>query len=176
MKTKTKEDIERIYLTESSFDKLFDAFKYAMEKGLNDSQLVRQLLANPHLTKEQITFFAETYCKHYPENSYAIYLWTGTVLEQSCEPCEKHEVALSYYNKAANINPHEYEPYENMLNLYDYEINRETNKNIIETINNNLKIIKDKPKIFTLLSEHFKKLGDKQKQLACQRLANKFKK
>lgn len=176
MQSITKEDIERIYLTESSFDKLFDAFKYAMEKDLNDSQLIRQLLANPHLTREQITLFAETYIKHYPEHSYEIYLWTGTVLEQACKPCEKHEVAFNYYNKAAAINPHEYEPYANMLNLYDYEISRETNKNIIKTINDNLKIIKDKPKIFTLLSEHFKKLGDKQKQLACLKLATKFKK
>ncbi|HPN39279.1 MAG TPA: hypothetical protein PL041_12830 [Melioribacteraceae bacterium] len=174
MQPKTKEEIEKIFLTESSFDKLFDAFKLSIDLGIEDTHLFQVLLANPHLTKEQITFFSETVCNHYPNNSYLIYLWTGNILEQACKPCEKNERALEYYKKAANYNPSETEPYENMLNLYDYDIYRETNKNIIETINNNLKIIKDKHKIFNVLGEHFKKIGDMQKQAACIKLSLKY--
>ncbi len=53
-------------------------------------------------------------------------------------------------------------------------MNRETKKNITETINNNLKIIKDNHKIFNVLGEHFKKIGDMQKQAACIKLSLKY--
>jgi predicted Zn-dependent protease len=176
MQLKTKEEIEKIFLTESSFDKLFDAFKLSIDLGLEDTHLFQVLLANPHLTKEQVTFFSESCCKYFPENSYSIYLWTGNILEQACTPYEKNETAFEYYKKAANLNPTQCEPYINMLNLYDYEFNRDTNKTIIDLINSNLKSINDKPKIFTLLREHFKKMGDEQKQIACAKLAAKYSK
>ncbi len=176
MQPKTKEEIEKIFLTESSFDKLFDAFKLSIDLGIDDTHLFQVLLANPHLTKDQITFFAESACKYFPSNSYSIYLWTGNILEQKCKPCEKNETALEYYKKAVSNKPTECEPFINMLNLYDYEYNRETNKKIIETINKNLKVIEDKTKMLSLLGEHFKKLGDRQKQDACAKLALKYSK
>lgn len=175
MQPKTKEEIEKIFLTESSFDKLFDAFKLSIDLGIEDTDFYRALLANPHLTKDQITFFAESICKYFPESSYSIYLWTGNILEQISSSRNYDEMALNYYKKAINNKPTECEPFINMLNLYDYEYNNnEINKNIIETINQNLRAIQDKPKIYNVLREHFKKLGDKQKQEACAKLALKY--
>ncbi len=173
MKNIIKKEIEKIFLSADSNDVLFDTFRLALQHQISEPEIYRALLANPSLNKEEITLFADTYCKEFPENAYEIYLWAASIIENKEIPTETCEKAFNYYLKAVKFNPESHTPYIGMLNLFNYDFNLDTNKKIIESVDKGLKKVANKRPVYLKLAEHFKNLGNEQKRDKCIKLANK---
>ncbi|MFH0734822.1 MAG: hypothetical protein V1773_09800 [bacterium] len=168
-----QKEIERIFLNASCPNALFDTFQIALKNRISDPFVYQTLLANPALSKEEITLFAETYCKEFPDNAYEVYYWVGNILEQNNKPIDRAENAVKYYKKAIKAKPERYEPYINMLNLFNYEYDYEFNKTIIKTVDEGLKKVTEKKDLLLKLADHFRNLGNESKSKLCIQLANK---
>ena len=70
------------------------------------------------------------------------------------------EKAFQYYVRAALIQPENSLPYENSLNLYNYEMDISLNKHIIKFIEDGVSVVKKKGDLYKALAEHYKKSGD----------------
>ncbi len=167
-----RKEIEKIFLSASCPNKLFDTFQTALKNRISEPEVYQVLLANPALSKEEITLFAEKYCKEFPDHAYEVYCWVGKIFEQTNKPIDREENAVKYFKKAINIKPENFEPYINMLNLFNYEYNFELNKTIIKTIDEGIKKVNNKRVLFLKLADHFKNLGNESKRKLCIRLAN----
>jgi len=171
----SKTEIQGLFFTAPNFDLLFDTFLSAIKNKIDDPELYRALLANPVLSKDEIAFFSEACSKEFPHMAYDIYLWTGNVIEQSDSNLSNAEVAVGYYAKAINAKPEKFEPFVNLLNLFNYEYNLGFNKTIENTVNVGLKKVAEKKPVYLKLAAHFKQLGDEQKSSYCIKMANNCK-
>jgi len=63
----TKKYLENIFRNSNSPDELFDTFKIAIDRRIQDSSIYRLLLWNKALSPDEIMMFAEKICKENPE-------------------------------------------------------------------------------------------------------------
>lgn len=152
-----KYNLEKIFRDSNSSEIIYDAFQLLLLYKIKDANLFKMLLANPSLSSDEITMFSEKLAKEFKECSYDIYFWTAKVLENKFG-C--HTIAANFYIKAINIKPFKYEAFNNLLNLYDYEVQSHLNNSIIEFILTALEFVEEKTYVYQALSGHYQKLGN----------------
>ena len=159
MDSNIKKEIEDIFRDSNSPDELFDAFQYSLEKNISDLELYKILLANPYLSQEMLTMFAEKLCSEFSHIAFDICLWTGNIFENRGPEFTNTKIALEYYSKAALTAPSRYEPYISMLNLYQSDLDYPTNDLILGKIEEGLNKVELKSKVYDALASFYKSLG-----------------
>ncbi|MEW5843853.1 MAG: hypothetical protein AB1775_11390 [Bacteroidota bacterium] len=160
MKEEAIRKIENIFRNSISSDELFDTFQDALNEKFEDPEIFEILLGNPALSPDEIKMFTEKLIKEYPGSSFTLCMWTAKVFGSFSENYERREDALTYYIKASLQMPTEFEPYLRILNLYNYDLDLPTNDKIVGIVESGIPPVNFKNKIYYVLSEHYKKIGD----------------
>jgi len=165
--------IEEMFRSSESHDELFDAFQGAMRIKLTDLESYKILLANPVLSPDEIKMFAEKLLKEMPEDSFSLLMWTGKIFESHPDIYNRMEDAFNYYSRAALHQPDLSAPLLRLLNLYNYDIEFPLNGKIIDVIEKSIEAVERKSDLYYSLSSHYKKCGDKRREVAYLGLAEK---
>lgn len=168
-------ELENIFRNSNDSDELFDAFQVALEKKINDIELYKILLANPALSEDEICMYTDKIVKEFEQYSYSFFIWTAKLFEPLTYKIESLEKSFYYFRKAAQLNPTNHVPYVEALNLYNYEIDMELNTRIIKFIEDSVKYVNEKSKVYKKLAEHYKLIGDFELQKKYELLTQKSK-
>lgn len=155
-----KEIIENIFRNSNNSDELFDAFQAALEQKIEDVDLYKILLGNPTLSDDELCMYVEKLSSTIPQKSFDTFLWIAELFEVRSYNIDALEKAFQYYVRAALINPENFLPYKDALNLYNYELEISLNKHIVKFIEDGLSIVKQKSNLHKALAEHYKRIGD----------------
>lgn len=152
--------IEYVFKNSTSRDELFDFFTEAIKYDVIDFELYKILLANPVLSADEIKMYSEKLLKEFPLGSYHILMWAAKIFESRINGYSDFDDVIRYYERAINTRPVEYEPHLNLLNIFNYEVETEQNKKILNLVENGLNRIVLKSKIYYALADLHKRLGD----------------
>lgn len=119
----TIEEIRKRFELSTEFNEIFDAFRQAIVHGIKDMELYRQLFWNHTLTPDEVCLFGEKLAKEFPDLAYDAHMWLANVFEVTYSMFDNHELALTYYKKAAVVRPHELEPYLLAAESYEPDLN-----------------------------------------------------
>ena len=164
MNDKKKIKIENTFRQSDSQDNLFDAFQSAIENNLEDPEIYKVLLANPALSPDEIMMFTEKLCREFPEQKFGYYIWTAQVFENKSQSQENRLRAMDHYIRAAETEPTNFSPYISLLNLYNIEMDLPSNKKILNYVEEGVRKVHKKSKLYYALANLYKKLGDIQNE------------
>jgi tetratricopeptide (TPR) repeat protein len=170
MDSKLKQELEEIFRASNSPDELFDTFRVAIDRKINDEELYKILLRNKALSVDEISMFTEKICREFPELAYNIYFCVGQLLESISSYGKHNERALQYFEKASVINPESEEPYLAIAKMYNFEYNIPRFETITQIIEDGISRVKIKSPLCFALSELLSKKGDKEKSSSFKRL------
>lgn len=119
----TVEEICKRFESSKEFNEIFDAFEQAIELRVVDMDIYIRLFWNQTLSPDELCFFGEQLPKEFPELAYNVYLWLATVFEATYSMFDNHELALRYFQKAAEKRPHAPEPYLEAAECYERDLN-----------------------------------------------------
>jgi hypothetical protein len=171
MEENIRDYIESVFRASDSSGELFDALKLAISNKIEDASLYKILLANPTLSKDELTMFTEKICEDFEHCRYEIYLWAAEVFESRSGDADFIENSLYYYQKAFLTKPEEHVPLLGAFNLFNYDYEISANKNILSLINIGVATVSKKSIVYRKLSDHFKKLGDEELMVRYEMMA-----
>ncbi|MFA8342311.1 MAG: hypothetical protein ACEPO8_05000 [Rhodothermaceae bacterium] len=157
MEKNLRHNLEKLFRDSNSIDALFDAFQILIFKKIDDLNLFKILLANPTLSPDELKFFTDKISSEFKHQSYEVFYWTATIFETKFG-C--NDYAFNYYVKTINVKPFKYEPFLNLISLFDYEMDTLTNRAIIEFVENAVEFVDCKSKVFNFLASHYLKTGN----------------
>jgi tetratricopeptide (TPR) repeat protein len=123
MQKLTLEEIARRFETSKEFNEIFDAFEQALEQHVRDMEIYRRLFWNQTLSPDELCLFGEKLAKELPDLAYDLYLWLATVFEATHAVFDNHELAFTYYQKAAAARPGMLDPYLDAAGCYERDLN-----------------------------------------------------
>jgi len=170
----TKKYLENVFRNSNSPDELFDTFKIAIDRRIQDSSIYRLLLWNKALSPDEIMMFAEKICKENPDASYQIYNWVGRIFSSISVYGEHNEKALEYFKKAAKSNPSAYEPYIAITKLYNADLNIPVFNIVIKAVEKGLQAVDKKSKLCFAISKLYNINGDIESGNSYQKLGEKY--
>jgi hypothetical protein len=154
-----KNSLEKTFRESTSSDELFDAFQKSLLKKLNDVQLYKILLGNIILTTDEIKMYTEKICLEFPELSFEIYLWTGSILES--EPTTDNlDSAYKYYKKAIITNPSDHQPYKSIIKMYNFDLDFPTRQNLELLFKKGINEVKVRSKLCKDIAGFYDKLDE----------------
>lgn len=165
--------IENIFISSSNPDELFDALNLAIKNNFRDVDLYKTLLANPALSKDEITMFGEKINKEFAEHSYDVFMWMAGIFEQQYNDYDNIERALYYYQKAFLTNPISHAPLVSAINLYNYDLNLDSNQTIMKFVNTGIEKVEKKSLVYHSLANHHEKIGNGELAFKLRALAEK---
>jgi hypothetical protein len=152
--------IELAFRNSTSGDELFDSFGEALKSNILDFDLYKILLANPSLTTDEIKMYTEKLLRVAEQNSYQILMWTGKIFESRSNSFMHPEEPINYYERAIKAQPAECDPLINLLKLFNYEVETESNKKILSLIEKHIEGIYTKSRVYYALSNLYKRCGN----------------
>lgn len=173
MKSDLPKYLESVFRNSNSPDEIFDAVDLAVKKKVRDIELYKILIANPSLSKDELIMFTEKICRDFPESAFELYMWLAEIFESKTTDYNWLESAVYYYQKAFITNPVDDAPLLSALKLYNYDFDVSLNKNILQLINNGMKTLGNRKRIYTSLSEHYGKVGNNELKRKYAALAEK---
>ena len=123
MRTYSVEEIRKCFSTSADFNEIFDAFQSALTQKLKDVEPYRLLFYNPSLTPDEVRLFGNKLANEFPEIAYEVYLWLASVFEVTNSAHDNYELALHYYQRAAEARPTEPDPYVDACDCYEPDLN-----------------------------------------------------
>lgn len=117
------EEIARRFELSKEFNEIFDAFEQALEQQVRDMEVYRKLFWNPTLSPDELCLFGEKLAKEHPDLAYDVFLWLATVFEATHAVFDNHELAFTYFQKAAAARPDMLDPYLDAVNCYERDLN-----------------------------------------------------
>lgn len=165
--------IENIFRNSSDPDELFDTFNFAIHANIKDADLYKILLGNPALSEDELCMYIEKISSVIPKASFDIFLWGAELFGIRSYKTESIEKALQYCVRAAKENPKSSLSFEKAITLYNYELNTSINRHIIEFVESGVETVNQKSRLYKLLANHYKKLGDYLKERKYELLAQK---
>lgn len=168
-------EIEDIFRNSNDNDELFDAFQFALKSNINEIELYKILLANPALSEDEICMYTDKIAKEFKQHSYSVFMWTAKLFEPLTYKIESLEKSFYYFRKAAQNNPTNYIPYIEAMNLFNYEIEMELNARIIKFVEDSVRHVDRKSKVYLKLAEHYKLVENFELQKKYELLAQKSK-
>jgi len=172
MDSNLKQELEEIFRTSNSPDELFDTFRVAIGRKINDEVLYKILLRNKALSVDEISMFAEKICREFPDISYNIYFCVGQLLESISTYGKYNERALQYFEKATVRKPESTEPYLAIAKMYNNELNIPKFEIIIKLIEDGMAKVKIKSSLCFALAGLWAKRGDKEKSQSYKTLGD----
>lgn len=170
----TKKYLENIFRNSDSPDELFDTFRIAIDKKINDPSLYKILLWNKALSPDEVMMFAEKICKENPEMCYQLFSWVGKIFSTVSVYGELNEKAFEYFKKASHVKPNAHEPYIAMIKLYNADLNIPSPGSIIKAAEKGLEKVDKKSKVCFALVSLCKLTGDIEMSRLYQKLGEKY--
>lgn len=152
----TKEDLRKIFVDSSSSDELFDAFAESLKMNIDDFEHYKPLLANPALSIDEVKMFAEKLSREIKNKIFEIYLWTGEIFFDR----NLNYDAFNYFVKSFELDTTNHIPLLSIANLYNYDFDLSLNKTILDYITTNISTVHKKSKVYFLIANIYKKIGD----------------
>lgn len=156
----SREEIRQRFTSAKNFNEIFDAFESAINQKIDDVELYRLLFWNDSLQIEEIVLFGEKLAKEFPHNAYDIYMWMANVFEAVFASRDNFEHSLTYYQKAASVNPANSDPYLDACDCYDPDLNIPPLESLIEFVKRGLDHVQSKKSLCSRLSYFYHLLGD----------------
>ncbi len=173
-KDKLRKEIENVFRCSGSPDELFDAFREAIHYKIKDGDLYEILLWNKALTLDEIKMYASKICSEFPELGFRINFDTGKILEAISFGGNNLELALSYFQKAADADPKSFLPYTASAELYNMEFNLPKFDTVVEFLLRGIYTAELKSKICYALVSLYRKTGNAEKERYFQKLGEKY--
>jgi tetratricopeptide (TPR) repeat protein len=123
MRTYPIDDIRQAFASSSDFNEIFDAFQSALNQKITDLELYRHLFWNQSLTPDEVRLFGEKLAVEFPIVAYDVFSWLASVFEVTYSSSDNFELALHYYQKAAEAQPAAPDPYLDACDCYDPDLN-----------------------------------------------------
>jgi tetratricopeptide (TPR) repeat protein len=166
-------EIEKIFRLSNSSSELFDAFHFALSNRMSMIELYKTLLANPALNKDEVRMFAEKLCVVFKQHSYEIFMWTANIFENAVTDYTAVETAISFYEKASDSDPSNYEPIVRLLNLYNHDCKTPYNDTVLNAAVDRLGGVRLKSKVYFALAGLYKEMGNSKQHIKYLSLAEK---
>jgi hypothetical protein len=170
MDSKLKQELEEIFRASNSPDELFDTFRVAIDRKINDEELYKILLRNKALSVDEISMFTEKICREFPDLAYNIYFCVGQLLESISSYGKHNERALLYFEKASGINPLSEEPYLAIAKMYNSEYNIPKFETVTQILEEGIARVKMKSSLCFAIAGLLAKNGDKEKSASFKKL------
>jgi Tfp pilus assembly protein PilF len=167
-------EIERVFVNAVSQDEIFDAFRIAISKRLDNADLYKRLLSNHILTPEEIMMYTNKICLEFPQLSYPVYFWAGKVFESHSSYGQYHDYAFHCYQRAAEAEPEHCETYIAMIKMYNSEYDIPQLDLLISVVKMGIKVSNQKSSLCLHLSKLYKELGQSEKEKLYQRIGEKY--
>lgn len=151
---------EYIFKNSKNPDELFDAFDKALKEGIEDLEVYKLLFWNSVLDIDMLSMFIKKLANTFPKIAYDVYMWGAKVIELSFDNVENFEIILNFYKKAAELKPHENEPYIKAADSYNFELKIHPPSIVINFLKKGTTKVKDPSTLYFKLSEFFGKLGN----------------
>jgi hypothetical protein len=155
-----KQYVEKVFRESKSSEELFDTFRLALQKNVDDVDSYKMLLGNPHLTNDEIVLFTEQLTKQFADFSNELYNWTGYIFQTKDCDFSLLDTSFYYYQKAFLADPTDHSALLSVLNLYNYEFDFPINQNILQLVNNGVELVKRKSLVYRGMSKHYRKIGN----------------
>ncbi len=165
------EEIRRCFSTSTDFNDIFDAFQSALAQKLKDVEPYRLLFWNHSLTPDEVRLFGEKLAGEFPDMSYDIYLWLASVFEVTYSGNDNFELAIYYYQKAAQAKPAEPDPYLDACDCYDPDLNIPPLTSLIEFVKQGLEYVGNPISLYKRLSHLYNIAGDAERSDFYRRLS-----
>lgn len=156
----SRTEIRHIFNESKNFNELFDAFDMALKQGIDDVELYRILFWNDSLGSDELILFGEKLAKQYRHLAYDVYMWLANIFEVLFGKNDNLELALSYYQKAAAIKPHEGDPYIDACDCYNPDLNIPPAKILIEFLKIGYEFVPSNKNICLRLAVLYQAIGE----------------
>ncbi|MCF8259983.1 MAG: hypothetical protein K9J12_04360 [Melioribacteraceae bacterium] len=172
MSNAEKEAVESLFRNGTSFDDLFDAFRFALEKQIEDIDCYKILIANPCLNSNEVDLFIKKLVETIKGKAFEIYLWAGEVyfgsinLNNISKSLEYFKLAFSIHNSS--------QPLHKAIDLYNVDFEIQTNNSVLKFVEENVEKVDDRGYLYDDLANIYKQKGDNQKYAKYRRLQEKF--
>lgn len=158
----SRDEIREKFTNGKDFNEIFDAFEDALEQKIQDLDLYRMLFWNPVLKPEEVCLFGEKLAKEFPAIAYEIYMWLASVFEVTYAMYDNFELAMKYYQKAAEQRPSEVQPYLNAADCYEPDLNIPPFDSLVEFLKDGLKDVVEKKMLLHRIAYLYQIHGDQE--------------
>lgn len=160
MRSYTVEEIRRCFSTSNDFNEIFDAFESALSQKLKDVEPYRLLFWNHSLTPDEVRLFGEKLAAEFPDLAYDVYLWLASVFEVTYSSNDNYELALHYYQKAADVQPARPDPYLDACDCYDPDLNIPPLDSLIDFLHRGVPHVPNPRTLYKRLAQFYDVAGD----------------
>jgi len=166
------DEIRAIFTSSTDFNRIFDAFEAAVNSKNDDIELYRQLFWNKALTPDELCLFGKKLTGEFPHIAYDVYMWLANVFELTFFQYDNYELALIYYQKAAEVKPNEPDPYLDACDCYEPDLNIPPADQLIDFCRKGVgHVLQPKP-LYLRLARLYSIIGDEYRSLFYQSKAN----
>ncbi len=148
------------FRNERGFNDLFEVFRKALEEGIDNLDLYRELLWNNSLSSDELLFFAKRLGEVFPNLAFETYMWLSKVFESRPREIDSLELAFLCLKKASEFDPKSDGPYVNSCNLYNSDLNMPTLQSIMSFLKSGTEKVGDPAPIYERLSVFYKMIGN----------------
>src|SRR5947209_433124 len=113
------DEIRRRFESATAFNVLFDTFEQAIGQRIEDMELYRLLFWNKFLSADEVCLFGQKLAHEFPHHAYEIYLWLASMFAVNYSFHDNYELALEYFERAANAKPDQPTPYLDAAACYE---------------------------------------------------------
>ena len=156
----TREEIRQSFATSQDFDEIFDSFEEALEQRLEDVELYRLLFWNHSLSPDELCMFGEKLAREFPNIAYDIYMWLASVFEVTYSSYDNYDLAVEYYKKASSARPNEPDPYLDVCDCYEPDLNIPPVDILIDFVKSGVQQVGNPKNLYLRLARLFSVIGD----------------
>lgn len=141
---------------------MFELFRSALDHGVDDFEIYRELLWSNNLLPDEALFFAKKLTEVHEEMGYDVYMWLANVFELQSSDADSAERSFQCLKKAARYNPRSDRPYLSACELYDGDLNVPSVKSILAFLKSGSTKVKNPRSIYGRLSAFYRMLGNEE--------------
>ncbi len=153
-------DLKNEFRNQQGFNDLFEVFRKALERRIDDVDVYRELFWNNSLKSEELFFFAKRLGEVFPHIGFEIYMWLSGVFESRPAEVDSLELAFLCLKKASEFDPKSDEPYRNSCTLFNPDLRIPTLQSIIFFLKSGVDKVEDPVSIYERLSVFYKMDGN----------------
>ena len=173
-KTEINSEILKVFQTSNSPDLLFDTFRAAIDKKVNDIDMYTALLWNKALSNDEIIMYAEKICKEIPEYKSKIYLTVAKIFDSTSLYGDNKELSFNYIKKAAAAEETSIEPYIVLFEIYNKELNLPPFEKIANFLEQGVEFVNEKSKLNFMIARLYGKVGQIEKGKNYQKIGEEY--
>jgi hypothetical protein len=154
------DELRHLFTSSEDFNELFDTLEEAIRQRIEDIDVYRLLFWNKSLKMDELIFFGERLVLEFPNVAYDIYMWLAQVFQTTFGLSDNYHAATRYYQKAALVRPSSPDPYLELCDCYDADLNIPPLDALLEFVNEGLHHVEDKKPLYSRLAYLYKIIGD----------------